>query len=77
VVVGHAVVEVGEQLGELLREVVGGGLAAVALQREGRHRVRAGGASDAEVDPPGEQPGEQAEGLGDLERAVMREHHAA
>ena len=31
----------------------------------------------AEVDPAREQPGQQAEALGDLERRVVREHHAA
>ena len=47
VAVREAVVEVREQLGELLGEVVGGGLTAVALQGERRHRVGARGAADA------------------------------
>ena len=51
VVLGQAVLEVGEQLGELLREVVGRGLATVALERERRQRIGARGAADPEVDP--------------------------
>jgi hypothetical protein len=43
----------------------------------GGHRIGAGGAAEAEVDPAGEEAREHAEGLGDLERAVVREHHAA
>ena len=74
---GEGAVVVREQLGQLLREVVGAGRAAVALEREGRHRVGARGAPDAEVDTAGEEPGEHAEGLRDLERRVVREHHAA
>ncbi len=74
---GQAVVEVGQQLGELLGEVVGGGLAAVALERERRQRVGAGGASQSQVDPAREQPGQHREGLGHLERAVVGEHDSA
>ena len=77
VVVRQAVLEQSEQLGELGGEVVGGGLAAVALQREGRHRVGARRAADGEVDAVGEEAGEDAEALGHLQRAVVREHHAA
>ena len=73
----HAVLQQGEQLGELLREVVRGALAAVALQREHRHRVRARRAADAEVDPLRVQAGQGAEHLRHLQRAVVREHHAA
>ncbi len=73
----QVVIEVGQQLRELLREVVGRGLAAVALQREGGQRIGAGRTADAEVDAPREQPGEDAEDLGDLEGAVVGQHHAA
>ncbi len=77
-VVGRQVVlEVGEQLGQLLREVVGRGLAAVALQRERRHRVGARRPAEPEVDPAGVQGRQDRERLGDLERAVVRQHHAA
>ena len=60
VVLRKVVLEVGQQLGQLLWEVVGRGLAAVALQRERGQRVGAGGAAEAEVDPAGEQGGEDA-----------------
>ena len=40
-------------------------------------RVGAGRAAEAEVDPAREQPGQDRERLGDLERAVVRQHHAA
>ena len=73
----EAVLEVGEQLGELLAEVVGEELPPVALEREDRLRVGAGRAADAEVDAVAVQPAEDAERLGDLERAVVRQHHAA
>src|SRR3954468_3428541 len=75
--VREAVVVVREELGELLGEVVGRGLPAVALEGERRHRVGARRAPDAEVDAAGVQPGEDAEGLRDLQRRVVREHHAA
>ena len=52
------VVEVGDQLDELVEEVVRSGLAAVALERVGRHRVGPGGAAEAEVDPSRVEPGE-------------------
>ena len=74
---GQAAVVVGEQLGELLREVVGRDVAAVALERVGGQRVGARRAAEREVDAAGEQAGQQAEALGDLERRVVREHHAA
>ena len=51
VVGGQRAVEVAEQLDELLEEVVGRGLAAVALERVLRHRVGARRAAEAEVDP--------------------------
>ena len=76
-VLGEVVVEVREQLGQLLGEVVGRGLTAVALERERGHRVGAGGPAEAEVDPAREQAGEDRERLGDLERAVVGQHHAA
>ena len=50
VVRGQLVLEVAQQLGELLGEVVGRGLAPVALQGEGGERVGAGGAAQREVD---------------------------
>ena len=51
----QAAVVVREQLGELLREVVGRDLAPVALERVGGQRVGAGRAAEREVDPAGVQ----------------------
>ena len=73
----HPVLEQRQELGELLGEVVGRGLAAVALERERRHRIGAGGAADAEVDAAREEPGQDREVLRDLQRAVVGEHDAA
>ena len=75
--VGEVVLEVGEQLGELLGEVVWRHLAAVALERVHRLAIGARGAPDSEIDAVAVQPAEDAERLGDLERAVVRQHHAA
>ena len=46
-------------------------LTTFALQGEGGEWIGAGGAPEREVDTAGEQAGEQAEGLGDLEGAVV------
>ena len=73
----EAALEVGEQLGELVGEVVRQGVGAVALERVRGHRVGPGRAADPEVDPPREEAGEDAEALRHLERAVVREHDAA
>ena len=73
----QVVLEQREQLGELLGKVVRRGLTAIALQREHRVRVGSGRAADAEVDAAGMQRREHAEDLGHLERAVVRQHHAA
>src|SRR3954451_15926818 len=69
--------QIAEQLGQLLREVVGRGLAAIALEREHREPVRAGGAPEAEVDPSRIEAAQGAEGLRHLERAVVRQHDPA
>src|SRR5690242_2562274 len=74
---GEVVVQVAEQLGELLGEVVGRRLAAVPLQREHRARIGARCAAEPEVDTAREQAAERAEVLRHLERAVVRQHHAA
>jgi hypothetical protein len=74
---GQAIAEVGEQLGKLPRKVIRCGLPPVTLKREGGRRVRAGGAAEPEVYATGRERREHAEALGDLERAVMRQHDAA
>ena len=76
-VVREVVLDVGEQLRQLLGEVVGRHLPPVALQREHRLPVGARRPADAEIDPVTVQPAEDAERLGHLERAVVRQHHAA
>src|SRR4051794_1351786 len=73
----RVVVQVAEQLGELLGEVVRRRLAAVSLQREHRARVRARRTAEAQIDSSGEEPAQRAEALGHLERAVVRQHHPA
>ena len=75
--VGEGVVEVREQLGELLREVVRRSIPAIALKRVRGQRVGPRRAADAEIDPALVQSREDRERLGHLERAVVREHHAA
>jgi hypothetical protein len=70
------VVQQAEQLDELLDEVVGSRLPAVALQRQHRHRVGARRPAQPEVDALGVQPAQGAERLDDLERAVVRKHHS-
>ena len=73
----EVVLEIGEQLGKLLREVVRGREPPVALQREHRLGISPGCPADPEVDSPGIEAAEHAEALGDLERAVVRQHHPA
>ena len=70
-------VEVGHQLGELLREVVGAQRVGAAAQRGGGARVGARGAPDAQVDPARVQRLQGAELLGHDQRLVVGQHHAA
>ena len=72
-----ALCEVAEEFVKLLVKIVGQRLAAVALQRVSHGRARAGSAAQAEVDAPWKQAAQHAEGLGDFERAVVRQHDAA
>ena len=74
---GKPIVEIAEQLHELLGKVVRRRRAPVALQGEGGQRVGARRAPERQVDAAREQAGQQAEGLRDLEGAVVGEHHAA
>jgi hypothetical protein len=73
----QAVPLVGEQLRQLVRKIVRRGLAHVALEREGREGIAAGRTPDREIDAVAVQAAEHAEVLGDLQRAVVRQHHAA
>ncbi len=56
----EAVVEVGQQLGQLLREVVGRRLPAVALEGKRGQRIGTGRAAEAQVDAIRIQRGEDA-----------------
>ena len=76
-IAGQRVVEVGEQLRELLGEVVGCGLAAIPLQGERRELVGAGRAPEPEIDAAGIERRQDRERLRHLERAVVRQHHTA
>ncbi len=73
----HAIFQIAEQFTELLWKIVGVSLAAVALQREGRRMIGARSAADAEIDAAGKQCAQDAEVLGNLKRAIVRQHNAA
>jgi hypothetical protein len=75
--VRKVVLEVGEQLRELRRKVIRRALSTIALQREHRLLVAAGRTAEAEIDAARIERGEHAEHLGHLQRAVVRQHHAA
>ena len=77
VILGQVVGEVGQQFGQLLREVVGRGLVAIALQGEAGGAVGPRRPADAEVDAVAEKSAEHGEVFGDLQRAVVRQHDAA
>ena len=65
----------GLQVADLDRKVLGGD-GGVGIERARGSHVAAGGAADAEIDAARRQRLEDAELLGDLERAVVRQHHA-
>lgn len=73
----QAVPDVGEQLRELLGEVVRASLTLVALQGPGGERVAAGRTAEPEVDAIRAQRRQHAKGLGDFQGAVVRQHDAA
>ncbi len=54
----------------------GGPLVGEGIEREGRAPIRARRAPEPEVDPAGRDGLQHAELLGDLERRVVRQHHA-
>ena len=61
--------QVAQLRGEIIRR-----LGRVRVERHGRAPVRARGAADAKVDPPGRDGLQHAELLGDFECRVMRQH---
>jgi len=76
ILAGGIVQELPEQLDLTGKDVDRPGL-RTRLQSARRHLVRTGRPSQTEIDSPGIEHFEHAELFGDLERAVMREHHAA
>ena len=66
-----------QQLLEAVEEIVAGGIVLPPPQRVGGHRVGARRAAETEIDAAGKQPFQHLEALGDLERRVVRQHHAA
>jgi hypothetical protein len=69
-------VQKADDVAHLLGKGLEGQRAGAVLERARRTAVGAGGAADAEVDAPGEERLQHAKVLGDLQRAVVREHHA-
>ncbi len=74
---GQRVVEERDEIGDLLGKTVEPEDAAAFLERPRRDLVAARRSTDPEVDPAGEQRFQHAEVLGDLQRTVVLEHHAA
>jgi hypothetical protein len=70
-------VNVGQQLGQLFGKVVRGGRASIALERKRRQRIAPRRAAHGQVDSFSVETAQHTEGLGDFERAVMGQHHAA
>jgi len=68
--------EIGLQLFDVLREIVGSG-SNVAAQCAHGGLVRTGSAAEAEIDAAWKERGERAELLRDDERRMIREHDAA
>ena len=66
-----------DQLLQALEEIVAAARLLQTPEREGGELVGARRAAEAEVDPAREQRLERLEALGDDERGVVRQHHAA
>ena len=73
----HFVFEISQQLPELFREIVGRRLTSIALQGKRRRMIAARRATQSEVHSIRKQRAQNAERLRDLERTIMRQHHAA
>ena len=70
------VAEHAHHVDHVAREVLDA-LVRVTAERRRRHRVGAGRAADAEIDPPGVERLEHRELLGDREWGVIGQHHTA
>ena len=66
-----------QQLLEAVEKIVAGRIVLPASKRIGRRRVGARRAAEAEIDAIGKQALQHLEAFGDLERRVVRQHHAA
>jgi hypothetical protein len=77
VIAGEGVLQIREELDKLVGEIVGRGVAAVALQSVGGLLIAARRTAEAEIDPVGKHACEHGKSLGHLERAVVRQHHPA
>ncbi len=77
VLLAEAALEEPDHLLELTGEVLGAERVGGAPQGGGGHRVGAGGATDAEIDPPRVERLEHPELLGDDQRRVVGEHDPA
>lgn len=73
----EVVTDEGDQLPELLGEVVRRERSARAAKGAGGRLIGAGGTSDPQVDPAGMQCLQGAELLGHDQRRVVRQQHAA
>ena len=69
--------EILQQLVHLLPEIVGRRLPPIPLQRERHLRTGPWSAADPQVDAARKQRAQHRKVFRDLERAVMRQHHAA
>jgi hypothetical protein len=77
VLAGDRVLEIADQIGDLVGEMLDAERAR-AMRQGGRGQlVAAWRTADAEIDAAGIERLQHAELLGDLERAVMAQHHPA
>ncbi len=74
---GEAAVLEQHQLLEALQEVVVAASVLASPQRVGGDGIGAGRAPEPQIDAPGKQRLQDLEALGDHERRVVRQHHAA
>ena len=77
VILGQIALEIADEIGDLVRVVFDRERARSKRERVRHVLAAAGRAADPEVDPPRVERFEHPEHLGNLERAVVREHHAA
>ena len=74
---GQRIVEERDQISDLFGKAIQSRYVCTVLERARRDLITAGRAADPEIDPSGEERFQNAEILGDLQRAVVLQHHAA